>query len=97
MSKNSRAFLIPALIGLLVAIFLGCLSRLEAIIFPDWIVYIWPTMLVLGGISGHASFVAEISAIAVSAFLNGMLYGIVGCFVYQIVRFMQAEGGKKSG
>jgi hypothetical protein len=97
MTNNAKAFLIPAGIGFLVAVVLGLLSRYANVDSLDWTIYIWPTALVLGGISGHATLAAELTAIAVSAFLNAMLYGILGWVCFRIVRIVRRRDGADVG
>lgn len=85
MTANARAFLIAAAVGFILAVVLGVLVRYASIGAPDWIVYIWPTFLVLGGISGYASTSAEVTAIGISAFLNAVLYGVIGWLCFRLV------------
>jgi hypothetical protein len=89
MTNNAKAFLIPAGVGFLVAVVLGFLSRYANVDSLDWATYIWPTAIVLGGISGHATLAAEVTAIAVSGFLNAVLYGILGWACFRIVRTLR--------
>ena len=96
MTNNAKAFLIPAGIGFLVAVVLGFLSR-YANVDLDWTIYIWPTAIVLGGISGHATLAAEVTAIAVSAFLNAVLYGILGWASFRVVRALRRRDGADVG
>jgi hypothetical protein len=86
MTENAKAFLIPALAGVFVAIALGLLARFALLDFDAWIRPIWPTAFMLGAISGHASLEAVAMVISVSAFLNGVYYGIVGWLCYRAWR-----------
>jgi len=97
MTKNAKAFLIPAAIGFLVAVVLGFLSRYANVDSLDWTIYIWPTAIVLGGISGHATLAVEVTAIAVSAFLNAVLYGILGWASFRVVRALRRRDGADVG
>jgi hypothetical protein len=86
MTDSSRVFLLAASVGLILAVVLGALSRFGDVDFGGWVVYVWPTFIVLGGISGHASLGTELTAIAVAAFLNAVLYGLVGWTLFALVR-----------
>jgi hypothetical protein len=97
MTNNAKAFLIPAGTGFLVAVVLGFLSRYANVDSLDWTIYIWPTAIVLGGISGHATLAAEVTAIAVSAFLNAVLYGILGWACFRVVRTLRHRDGSDIG
>ena len=97
MTNNAKAFLIPAGIGFLVAVAFGFLSRYANVDSLDWTIYIWPTAIVLGGISGHATLAAEATAIAVSAFLNAVLYGILGLASFRVVRALRRRDGADVG
>jgi len=97
MTNNAKAFLIPAGIGFLVAVVLGFLTRYANVDSLDWIIYIWPTAIVLGGISGHATLATEVTAIAVSAILNAVLYGIFGWACFRIVRTLKRRDGADVG
>ncbi len=97
MTNNAKAFLIPAGIGFLFALVLGFLSRYANLDSLDWTIYIWPTAIVLGGISGHATLAVEVTAIAVSAFLNAVLYGILGWACFRVVRTLRRQDGADVG
>jgi hypothetical protein len=86
MTTSSKAFLVAASIGFILAAVLGALSRFGDVDFGEWIVYVWPTFIVLGGISGHASLGTELTAIAVASFLNAVVYGLVGWTLFALVR-----------
>lgn len=92
MTNNAKAFLFPAGVGFLVAVVLGLLSRYAGVDRMDWTVHIWPTALILGGISGHATLLAEITTIAIAAFLNGVLYGILGWACFRVARLVGRQG-----
>ena len=89
MTINAKVFLISASIGIVVAVVLSLLIRYAGIDLPDWVMYVWPTLVVLGGISGHASLVAEITAIGISAFLNGAIYGFVGWILFRLAYLLK--------
>jgi hypothetical protein len=88
-NTTTKAFLIPAIAGFVVAVILGVLSRYANFDSVDWAFYIWPSAIVLGGIAGHATTTTEIIVIAVSAFLNAMVYGVVGWLCLGVVRLIR--------
>jgi hypothetical protein len=79
----------PGCIGFVIATALAVLARYGGINSVEWGVYIWPFALMLGGISGHATFATVVMTIAVSAFLNAILYGIFGWTLYRIYLFVR--------
>ena len=83
MTRNANAFLIPAAVGFFLAVVLGILECLMNIYGVDWMPYVWPTFFMLGAVSGHATLEAVAMVISFSAFLNGVLYGIVGWIAFQ--------------
>jgi hypothetical protein len=76
-----------------VAVLMGSLIRYTGMDGPDWVTYFWPTFFILGGISGHASVAAEVMAIGIAAFLNGMLYGILGWLCFRLISLARSKSG----
>jgi len=97
MTSNAKAFLIPAAVGFVVAVGLGLLSRYGSFDILGWAVYVWPTALVLGGISGYSTVTTEIIAIAVSGFLNAAIYGVVGWVGYRIYHQIRRQQRSELG
>lgn len=89
MTRNAKAFLIPAAVGFLLAVVLGLLERLTNIYGVDWMPLVWPTFFMLGAISGHATLGTVAMVISFAAFLNAVLYGILGWVVFQGWRILR--------
>jgi hypothetical protein len=86
MTRAAKVFLLHAAVGFLLAVVLGLLDRMTNIDGVDWMPYVWPTFFMLGGVSGHATLGTLVMVISLSAFLNGVLYGVLGWLCYQIWR-----------
>ncbi len=78
MKRDDRIVVLLVAIGFLLAVGIAVAEGVRGVGFPDWAKYVWPTSIMLIGLSGHASAAASISIVTVSALLNGALYGIIG-------------------
>lgn len=77
MKRDDKIVLLLIAIGFLLAVGIAVVDRVLGVGFPDWAKYVWPTSIMMIGLSGHASASALISIVALSAFLNGAIYGII--------------------
>jgi hypothetical protein len=89
MKREDKIFLAAATVGLLIALTAAAADRLFDLAMPSWLVYIWPTWLMLGAVSGHASLVAVLSVVSASALLNAALYGLTAWAIARGARLLK--------
>jgi hypothetical protein len=76
--SRSLVILLFAAIGLLIPVAILLAKMLGPHGFsPDWILYIWPSYFILGGLAGEFGVVVG-TYVVVSIFLNIVLYAYVG-------------------
>lgn len=86
MSRVKRFILVFAVIGLLVPLAILLAKALSSTGFgPIWIVYVWPSYFVLGGMAGEIDALTMADLI-VSISLNVALYAYLGSIVGRLSR-----------
>jgi hypothetical protein len=84
MSRVKKFALVFAVIGLVVPLGILLAKTFSSTGFsPVWILYVWPTYFILGGLAGEIDAVTVVYLI-VSVLVNAMLYAYVGTIVARL-------------
>ena len=92
MSRTRTFTLAFAILGLIFPILVLLAKAFASTGFsPSWILYIWPSYFILGGLAGEID-AATIGYVIISILLNAVLYAYVGSLVARIFNVRTREG-----
>jgi hypothetical protein len=94
MAKSLRIEIYVGLTGIAVA---GIFCTTEFILevgFPDWAVFVWPSIVLFIGLSGYYKPETFLAFATAASLINGLLYFLTTWILLRVVRTFRKRDGK---